>query len=111
MRSAFAYEAINEVELVSQYPAILNAVESLGEPPDTALKRIVDLLKRHGSSVATIMRDEMSVQRLDPVPANSLPDLHGRAQRGQFLHRSRSIQNLISSLKSFSSLSLIRSAK
>ncbi|MGC1497303.1 MAG: 7-cyano-7-deazaguanine synthase [Sulfitobacter sp.] len=84
VRSAFAYEAINEAELVSQYPAILNAVESLGEPPDTALKRIVDLLKRHGSSVATVMRDEMSALRLDPVPANSLPDLHGTAQRGQF---------------------------
>ena len=68
VRSGFAYEAINEAELVTRYPAILNAVESLGEPPDTALKRIVDLLKRHGSSVATVMRHEMSAQRVEPAP-------------------------------------------
>lgn len=83
VRSAFAYEAINESELVAHFPAVLNAVESLGEPPDTALKRIVDLLKRHGSSVATVMRDEMSSTRLEPAPSNSLPDLYGAAQRGQ----------------------------
>lgn len=83
VRSAFAYEAINESDLVAHFPAILNAVESLGEPPDTALKRIVDLLKRHGSSVATVMRDEMSSTRLEPAPTNSLPDLYGAAQREQ----------------------------
>lgn len=83
VRSAFAYEAINEAELVAYYPAILNAVESLGEPPDTALRRIVDLLKRHGSSVVTVMRDEMAATRLEPAPANSLPDLYGAAQRGR----------------------------
>lgn len=83
VRSAFAYEAINEAELIARFPAILNAVESLGEPPDTALRRIVDLLKRHGSSVATVMRDEMSSTRMEPAPANSLPDLYGAAQREQ----------------------------
>lgn len=83
VRSAIAYEAINEAELVSQYPAILNAVESLGEPPDTALKRIVDLLKRHGSSVATVMRNEMSAQRAESFAVNSLPDLYGSARRDQ----------------------------
>lgn len=30
VRSAVAYEAVNEAELISRYPAILNAVESLG---------------------------------------------------------------------------------
>lgn len=83
VRSAFAYEAINEAELVTCYPAILNAVESLGEPPDTALRRVVDLLKRHGSSVATVMRHEMSAQRVEPAPTNSLPDLYGTIQREQ----------------------------
>lgn len=83
VRTAFAYEAVNEAELVARYPAILNAVESLGEPPDTALKRIVDLLKRHGSSVASVMREEMSAQRVEPAPTNSLPDLYGTAQLAQ----------------------------
>jgi len=83
VRSAFAYEAINEAELVAQFPAILNAVASLGEPPDTALRRIVDLLKRHGSSVATVMHGEVSSIRLQPAPINSLPDLYGAAQREQ----------------------------
>ncbi len=46
-------------------------------------RRIVDLLKRHGSSVATVMRDEMLSTRLEPAPSNSLPDLYGVAQRGQ----------------------------
>lgn len=81
VRNAIAYEALNATELTTQYPEILNAVENLGEPPDTALKRIVDLLKRHGSSVASVMRNEMSTQRLEPFPVNSLPDLHGNAQR------------------------------
>lgn len=83
VRSAFAYETINEAELVSHFQAILNAVDSLGEPPDTALRRIVDLLKRHGSSVANVMRDEMLSTRLDQAPANSLPDLYGATQREQ----------------------------
>ncbi len=83
VRSAVAYEAMDEVELVSRYPAILNAVDSLGDPPDTALRRIVELLKRHGSSVATVMRSEMSTQRVEPFPANSLPDLYGITQRSQ----------------------------
>ncbi len=83
VRSAFAYEAINETELVAQFPAILHAVESLGEPPDTALRRIVDLLKRHGSSVATAMRDAMSSTSLEPAPIDSLLDLYGAAQRRQ----------------------------
>jgi len=89
VRSAFAYEALNETEFVSHYPAILNAVENLGEPPDTALKRLVDLLKRHGSSVANVMRNEMSAQRLEPFPTNSLPDLYGNAQRKQLFSSPR----------------------
>ena len=83
VRSAFAYEAINESELVAHFPAVLNAVESLHEPPDTVLRRIVDLLKRHGSSVAAVMRNQMSSKLLEPAPSNSLPDLYGAAQRGQ----------------------------
>ena len=83
VRSAFAYEAINEDELVSRFPAILNAVENLDEPPNTALKRIVDLLKRHGSSVATVMRDEQSAKRSGAIPTNSLLNLYGIAQREQ----------------------------
>jgi hypothetical protein len=85
VRSAFAYEAINESELITHYPAILNAVESLGEPPDTALRRIVDLIKRHGTSVATVMRDEMASTRMKKPPANILPALYGKAQREQLI--------------------------
>ena len=94
VRSAFAYEAINETALVSRYPAILNAIESIGEPPDTALKRIVELLKRHGSSVATVMRDEMSSQRVEPFPENSLPDLYGTAQRDQYFSSGLTVQEI-----------------
>lgn len=84
VRSAFAYEVINDTELIAKYPAVLNAVDSLGEPSHTALKRIVGLLRKHGSSVANVMRNEMNVTRSEPAPENSLLNLHGTAQRNQF---------------------------
>lgn len=83
VRSAFAYEAIDPAELVARFPAVLNAVGSLDGPPETALKRIADLLKRHGVCVATAMRNELSSHRSNPIPTNSLPRLYGSAQREQ----------------------------
>ncbi len=83
VRSAFAYEALNAADLISQYPAILNAVDSLGEPPDTASKRIAELLRRHGTYVASAFRNALSAQRAIAFAANSLPDLYGSIQREQ----------------------------
>jgi hypothetical protein len=72
---------MNGDDLVTRYPALLNAVSSLGEPPETALKRISTLLQRHGQSVANVMRNQLSEHRQEPLPETSLPGLYGALQR------------------------------
>ncbi|MEP4197263.1 MAG: 7-cyano-7-deazaguanine synthase [Aliishimia sp.] len=83
VRSAFAYERMADADLVTRYPAILNAVKSLGEPSNTAAKRLADLLQRHGRCVADVMRKEFSTHRSTPFKTNSLPDLYGAIQLEQ----------------------------
>lgn len=83
VRSAYAYEITEDTELVARFPTILSALGCFDEPADTALKRISSLLKRHGSSVATVMRKELDKERTEPFPKSSLPDLFGSAQREQ----------------------------
>lgn len=85
VRSAFGYEIMNADDLVARYPALLNAITSLGEPPETALKRVAALLQRHGRSVADVMRAALSKHRQGSFPATSLPGLYGALQRDQVL--------------------------
>lgn len=83
VRNAYAYEITEDTELVARFPTLLSALDCFDEPGDTALKRISSLLKRHGSSVATVMRKELDKERTEPFPKSSLPDLFGSAQREQ----------------------------
>ena len=87
VRSAFGYEIMNGDDLVTRYPGLLNAVSSLGEPPETALKRISTLLQRHGRSVANVMRNQLSEHRQEPLPETSLPGLYGALQREAIIAR------------------------
>jgi hypothetical protein len=83
VRSAFGYETVNVDALVTRFPAVLHAVNILDEPPETALNRIVDLLKRHGNSVAGVMRHELAKQTAVKPRKDCLPALYGDLQRQQ----------------------------
>jgi hypothetical protein len=85
VRSAAAYEVMTAPDLVTHYPVILNAVEHLGEPPETALKRIAALLERHGRAVTAVMRKETATRSPREFPVDSLPYLYGDVQRAQVL--------------------------
>ncbi len=85
VRNAFGYEIMTDADLLTHYPAILNAVDHLDERPDTALKRIAALLQRHGGSVTAVMRAQLATGRLDRFPADSLPNLYGKLHRAQVL--------------------------
>ncbi len=93
VRNALGYEMVSGADLVTLYPAILSAVNHLGEPPDTALKRIASLLQRHGRSVATVLRKELATRRPDQFPADSLPKLFGELQRARVLHMSQMVSS------------------
>lgn len=85
VRNAQGYEMTAAADLVTYYPAVLNAFDRLGEPPDTALKRIAVLLQRHRQSVATVMRKELAAGRQNEFSANSLPSHYGAMQPAQVL--------------------------
>jgi len=81
VRSAFGYELVTPVELEQHLPAVLRSIEYLKEPSDTALLLVTDLLKRHGKSVADVMRRTMASQTRGQFPKDSLPSLYGDLQR------------------------------
>lgn len=83
VRSAAGYEIMTDDDLMTRYPAVLDAIGCLGEPEETALKRVSALLRRHGKAVAGVMRAELSAHRAEPYPDSSLPNLYGSMQRSQ----------------------------
>lgn len=83
VRNAIASEVMSPVDLQTRFPAVLSAVDHLGERPEMALKRIADLLNRHGASVAGVMRGVLEVNRSETFPPDTLPRLFGEHQRAQ----------------------------
>lgn len=81
VRCALEYETMTPTDLERRYPAVLRAVEYLKEPTDTAMARLTDLLKRHGTAVASVMRTIVAGNRLQQFPDDSLPVLYGDFQR------------------------------
>jgi len=85
LRNASVYEMMREGDLLTQYPAVMSALNHLGEPSDTALKRITGLLQRHGQSVVGVIRKELENRKPNQFSTDSLPNLFGDLQRGQVL--------------------------
>lgn len=85
VRNASAFEIITAEDLQIRFPAVLSAVEHLGERSEMALKRTTDLLNRHGASVAGVMRRILAESRSEAFPPDSLPRLFGDQQRAQVL--------------------------
>jgi 7-cyano-7-deazaguanine synthase in queuosine biosynthesis len=81
LRNAQAFEHMTKEDLERHFPAVLDAVNHLQQPPDTALSMIRDLLARHGSGVAGAMRAITRQRSPDDFPENSLPRLYGEVQR------------------------------
>ncbi|SFR47918.1 7-cyano-7-deazaguanine synthase [Litoreibacter janthinus] len=81
VRNAFGFEAMTSSDLEQRFPPILDAVEHLHEPASTALSRLTELLRRHGTAVAGVMRETMDGKRPDQFPKDSLPFLFGEQQR------------------------------
>lgn len=85
VRLALGYETMPPAELERRFPEVLRAVGYLNEPPETVLALITGLLKRHGHSVAGVLRAAMANQQPDHFPKDSLPYLFGDWQRSQAL--------------------------
>jgi queuosine biosynthesis protein QueC len=83
VRMALGLEVMTPIELEQRFPEILSAVDHLDEPPATALSRLADLLRRHGASVAEVMREAMRDDAPGQFPEDSLPYMFGALQRGQ----------------------------
>ncbi|WP_135507208.1 7-cyano-7-deazaguanine synthase [Roseovarius aestuariivivens] len=82
LRSAQTFEHISPDTLERSFPAVLDAVDQLDKPPNTALEMISQLLKRHGEGVCSVMREANRTTRLGDYPPDSLPRLYGELQRG-----------------------------
>lgn len=85
VRNATAFEIMSPNDLERDFPAITNAVNHLNEPTETALPRLAELLKRHGKSVAGVMRKALDGRSPEDWPDGSLPNLFGDIQRSQVL--------------------------
>lgn len=82
LRSALFYETMTPAELERRFPAILGAVEHVGEPAGTSLPRLTDLLSRHGRSIMSVMRAAFHGRRRDQFREDSMPWLFGEIQSG-----------------------------
>lgn len=81
VRNAQAFEHMTPEDLERHFPAVLDAVAHLQQPPKTALGMIRDLLARHGAGVAGTMRQVLYQHAPGSFPENSLPRLYGEMQR------------------------------
>ena len=85
VRNAARFEVMSATDLEREFPAIATAVSHLDEPVEAALPRLAGLLKRHGKSVADVMRKALDGRSAENWPDGSLPNLFGDLQRGQVL--------------------------
>lgn len=81
LRNAAAFEVMRPEDLERHFPAVLSAVQYLDEPPQSALSRILDLLRRHGASVTSVMRRQQEGRSGANWPDGSLPALFGEIGR------------------------------
>jgi hypothetical protein len=82
LRNALFYETMAPAELERRFPAILGAVEHVGEPAGTSLSRLTDMLSSHGRSVTGVIRPAFDSRRRDQFREDSLPWLFGEIQSG-----------------------------
>lgn len=81
VRNAQAFEHMSPPKLEQLFPAVLDAVGHLDQPPNTTLGMITDLLRRHGAGVSKVMRENSDNVNIDSFAESSLPRLYGEMQR------------------------------
>jgi 7-cyano-7-deazaguanine synthase in queuosine biosynthesis len=81
VRNAAFYETAMPADLIRLFPTVLQGLDRLGEPSDTTLRRIGDLLARHGSAVTSVVKEAQRSRPPQEWPDGSLPRLFGDVQR------------------------------
>ena len=82
VRNAVLLENATPDALIRNFPVVLDAVNHLDNPQDTALSMIADLLNRHGKAVTSVMRQTLESKSPGEFPEQSLPRLYGEMQSG-----------------------------
>jgi 7-cyano-7-deazaguanine synthase in queuosine biosynthesis len=82
VRNALFFETASPLDLIQLFPSVLQGLDRLGEPADTTLRRISELLARHGRAVTSVMRETQKSRPPDQWPDGSLPGLFGQVQLG-----------------------------
>ncbi|MCP4184313.1 MAG: hypothetical protein GY761_13525, partial [Hyphomicrobiales bacterium] len=90
VRSALAYEIMDQFDLEHRLPEINRVVAHLGGPAPTALNRMSELLRRHGSGVAAVMRKAVEGRSIDEFEPDTLPRMFGTIQQDRI---AQSIEN------------------
>ncbi len=80
VRNAVLFENATPDALIRNFPVVLDAVNYLDNPPDTAMVMIADLLNRHGKAVTSVMRQTLESKSPGEFPEQSLPRLYGAMQ-------------------------------
>ncbi len=80
VRNAVFFENATPDALARSFPVVLDAVNHLDSPPDTAMSMIADLLNRHGKAVTSVMRRTLESKSPGEFPEQSLPRLYGEMQ-------------------------------
>lgn len=80
VRNAQFFEHGTPESIERSFPAVLDAVNYLGQPANTALSMIAQLLNRHGASVTSVMRSALDRKSPADYPVESLPRLYGDMQ-------------------------------
>ncbi|PSL17907.1 queuosine biosynthesis protein QueC [Shimia abyssi] len=80
LRNAVFFENATPDALTRSFPVVLDAVNHLDSPPDTAMSMIADLLNRHGKAVTSVMRRTLESKSPGEFPEQSLPRLYGEMQ-------------------------------
>ncbi len=82
VRNAVFFGNATPDALARSFPVVLDAVNHLDSPPDTAMSMIADLLNRHGKAVTSVMRRTLESKSPGEFPEQSLPSLYGEMQSG-----------------------------
>ena len=78
VRNAQFFEMATTEDLLKEFTAVVDAINHLGEPEGTALKKITGLLQRHGAAVSRVMRQHLEVRNSHELPPAALPCLYAQ---------------------------------
>lgn len=87
VRCAIDYEGLGFTRLEQSHPEISRAVAHLEETEETSLKRLAEMLRRHGEGVASVMQTTLNSRPIEEFEPDTLPRIFGDFKR-QLLDKS-----------------------